>query len=46
VLVTNAALSISPFRWTAFVQDLTDRERAEAVDGELGGEPHFEEIVG
>jgi formate hydrogenlyase transcriptional activator len=46
VLVTNAALSISPFRWTAFVQDLTDREPAETVDGELGGEPHFEEIVG
>lgn len=46
VLVTNAALSISPFRWTAFVQDLTDRGPAETVDGELGGEPHFEEIVG
>jgi formate hydrogenlyase transcriptional activator len=46
VLVTNAALSISPFRWTALVQDLTDRGPAETVDGELGGEPHFEEIVG
>jgi formate hydrogenlyase transcriptional activator len=46
VLVTNAVLTIAPFRWTTFVQDLTDREQAEAVEGELGGEPHFEEIVG
>jgi formate hydrogenlyase transcriptional activator len=46
VLVTNAVLNISPFRWTAFVQDLIDREPAETVEGELGGEPHFEEIVG
>ena len=46
VLVTNAVLNISPFRWTAFVQDLSDREPAEAVNGQLGGEPHFEEIVG
>lgn len=46
VLVTNAVLNISPFRWTTFVQDLTEREQTEAVEGELGGEPHFEEIVG
>jgi len=46
VLVTNAVLNVSPFRWTAFVQDLIDREPLETVDGELGGEPHFEEIVG
>ena len=46
VLVTSAVLNISPFRWTAFVQDLNDREAAEAVDGELSREPHFEEIVG
>jgi PAS domain S-box-containing protein len=46
VLVTTAVLTIAPFRWTTFVQDLTEREQAEAVEGELGGEPHFEEIVG
>jgi formate hydrogenlyase transcriptional activator len=45
-LVTNAVLKVSPFRWTAFVQDLSDREMPETVDEELGGEPHFEEIVG
>ena len=46
VLVTNAVLTVAPFRWTTFVQDLTEREQAETVEGELGGEPHFEEIVG
>jgi formate hydrogenlyase transcriptional activator len=46
VLVTNAVLTIAPFRWTTFVQDLTEREQAETVEGELAGEPQFEEIVG
>jgi PAS domain S-box-containing protein len=46
VLVTSAVVSISPFRWTTFVQDLTECEQTETVEGELGGEPHFEEIVG
>jgi formate hydrogenlyase transcriptional activator len=46
VLVTNAVLTIAPFRWTTFVQDLTEREQAETVEGEHGGELHFEEIVG
>jgi PAS domain S-box-containing protein len=46
VLITNAVLSVSPFRWTTFIQNLTDHEQAETVEGELGGEPHFEEIVG
>ena len=41
VLVTTAVLTIAPFRWTTFVQDLTDREQAEAVEGELGGEPQL-----
>jgi formate hydrogenlyase transcriptional activator len=46
VLVTNAVLTIAPFRWTTFVQDLTEREQTETVEGEHGGELHFEEIVG
>jgi PAS domain S-box-containing protein len=46
VLVTNSVLTVVPFRWTTFVQDLTEREQAEIVDGELGGEHNFEEIIG
>lgn len=46
VLVTNAVLTIAPFRWTTFVQDITEREQIETVEGEFGGEPQFEEIVG
>jgi transcriptional regulator with GAF, ATPase, and Fis domain len=46
VLVTSAVLNVSPFRWITFVQDLTSHEQAEMVEGELGGEQNFEEIVG
>jgi len=46
VLVTNAVITIAPFRWTTFVQDLTEREQAETVAGDIGGENNFEEIVG
>ena len=46
VLVTNAVLTVAPFRWTTFVQDLTEREQAETVEGDVGGENNFEEIVG
>ena len=46
VLVTTAALSLSPFRWCTFVQDLSRREQTETIEGESGGELNFEEIVG
>jgi len=46
VLVTSAAVNLSPFRWITFVQDLSAREQEETVEGELGGEHNFEEIVG
>jgi formate hydrogenlyase transcriptional activator len=46
VLVTTAALGLSPFRWCTFVQDLSRREQTETIEGESGGELNFEEIVG
>jgi PAS domain S-box-containing protein len=46
VLVTNAALNLSPFRWTTFIQDLSVREQTEPIEAAPGGESHFEEIVG
>jgi PAS domain S-box-containing protein len=46
VLVTTAVLPSSPFPWTSFVQDITERERAEKVACESGASPEFEEIVG
>jgi formate hydrogenlyase transcriptional activator len=46
VLVANAVLETSPFRWITFVQDITKRDRAENAANEPG-EPHeYEEIVG
>jgi formate hydrogenlyase transcriptional activator len=44
VLVANAVLAPSPFRWMAFVQDLS--ERAEKIAHEPGAAHQFEEIVG
>jgi transcriptional regulator with GAF, ATPase, and Fis domain len=46
VLVTSAALNLSPFRWVTFVQDLSAREQTETLEGESGGELNFEQIVG
>jgi PAS domain S-box-containing protein len=46
VLVATALLSPSPFRWIAFVQDLTARDRAEKIADQPGASPEFEEIVG
>jgi PAS domain S-box-containing protein len=46
VLVACAVLPPTPFRWIAFVQDLTERERAEKIDGQPGAAPEFDEIVG
>jgi PAS domain S-box-containing protein len=46
VLVTGAVLSLRPFRWTTFVQDLTEREEAEQVQVAAGAGHAFEEIVG
>jgi PAS domain S-box-containing protein len=46
VLITNAVLSLSPFRWTTFVLDLTEREGKE-IEEDAAVAPHtFEEIVG
>jgi formate hydrogenlyase transcriptional activator len=46
VLVANAVLETSPFRWITFVQDITERERAEKIASEPGAAHQFEEIVG
>jgi transcriptional regulator with GAF, ATPase, and Fis domain len=46
VLATSAFLPASPFRWITFVQDLSERERAETMVGESVVMPEFEEIVG
>jgi formate hydrogenlyase transcriptional activator len=46
VLVANAVLPPSPFRWITFVQDLTARERAEKVADDPGTPQEYEEIVG
>lgn len=46
VLVTGAVLNLSPFRWITFVQDLTDRERAEKIEDQLAAAHAYEEIVG
>jgi formate hydrogenlyase transcriptional activator len=45
VLVTGAVLSLSPFRWTTFVQDLTELEE-EKIEDEAAVAHTFEEIVG
>jgi formate hydrogenlyase transcriptional activator len=45
VLVASAVVATSPFRWITFVQDLTERERAE-IAGVAGPVHEFEEIVG
>jgi formate hydrogenlyase transcriptional activator len=46
VLVASAVLAPSPFRWITFVQDLSERERAEKIANEPGASHEFEEIVG
>src|ERR1700678_215850 len=46
VLVAGAVLPPSPFRWVTFVQDLSERERAEKIANEPGAAQEFEEIVG
>jgi len=46
VLVASAVLAPSPYRWTTFVQDLTERERTEKLANEPGAPHQFEEIVG
>jgi formate hydrogenlyase transcriptional activator len=46
VLVASAVLPPSPFRWITFVQDLSERERAEEIAVEPGASHEFEEIVG
>jgi PAS domain S-box-containing protein len=46
VLVTRAVLSLSPFRWTTFVQDLTEREEEEIEEEAAVAKHTFEEIVG
>ena len=46
VLVTTAVLPVSPFPWISFVQDITERERAEKIADDPGASQEFEEIVG
>jgi formate hydrogenlyase transcriptional activator len=45
-LVASAVLDAAPFRWITFVQDLTERERAEKIADEPGAAHEYEEIVG
>jgi PAS domain S-box-containing protein len=45
VLVSGAVLSLSPYRWTAFVQDLTAREE-QKIDGAAAIAGAFEGLVG
>ena len=46
VQVASAWLPASPFQWIAFVQDLSERDRAEKIADQPGASPEFEEIVG
>ena len=49
VLVATAVLKLSPFRWIAFIQDLSERGRLENIDESGGGDElshDFEEMVG
>ncbi len=47
VLVTTAVQKLSPFRWVAFVHDLSERNRLEDLGGETAEVNHnFDEIVG
>ena len=47
VLVVTAVLTLSPFRWISFVQDMRGRERQESVGEPAGELKHdFQEIVG
>jgi PAS domain S-box-containing protein len=47
VLVTTAVVTLSPFRWITFVNDLRERNRQENIDQEAAQSAHnFEEIVG
>jgi PAS domain S-box-containing protein len=46
VLVANAVLPPSFFRWISFVQDLTARDRAEKIADDPGAAQEYEEIVG
>jgi formate hydrogenlyase transcriptional activator len=47
VLIAMAVLKLSPFRWIAFVQDLRERERLEAVEGPPApAQNNFEEMIG
>jgi len=46
VLVASAVLAPFPFRWISFVQDLSERDRAEKIANEPGASHEYEEIVG
>jgi PAS domain S-box-containing protein len=47
VLVTTAVLTLSPFRWIMFVNNLRERDRQENIEGEVAEVTHnFEEIIG
>lgn len=46
VLETKAVLTLTPFRWTRFVQNLTQQEAREEVDDEAAAVGRFEGIVG
>ena len=47
VLVTTAVVTLSPFRWITFVNDLRERNRLENIDQEAAQfANNFEEIVG
>jgi formate hydrogenlyase transcriptional activator len=46
VLVAHAIQPQSPAQWITFVQNLTERDRAEKIADQPGASPGFDEIVG
>lgn len=47
-LVATAVLKLSPFRWITIVQDLSERNQVESVNGDevAGGQQNFESFIG
>ncbi len=47
VMVATAILTLSPFRWISFIQDLRESKRTDCINEEVSEREHnFEEIVG
>jgi formate hydrogenlyase transcriptional activator len=46
VLVATAVLKLSPFRWIAFVQELSEREHTDSIGAVVSTKSNFGEMVG